>query len=324
MKLLTTLCFISGIVFVHLNVIAADRPCGNKVIDLKKFPGVKSEKDISRNQDSVQWCESFCYADLFCYHYNKKSNWSIKDQCSAADLRAKFAPQNRTLNDVARLGWLENLSKEEFTQGICPESIFPSEYWNNQQISTSNLYAALEKASQKIKTEGRASVEGMCPECAAISPKTDWQNVMNHLEKASDGKDFLTSVNEVVCKDRRIGQGIKIKFNDEKIRKSKSMKYENEILDQLDNGNPVSVGIESSFLSSKVKGGHAVLAIGTIEMLNSRGDKTCFVAIKNSWGNSCEYVTINRYTQCDSKTGLVYMDRDAFIGRTSNPEWIID
>jgi hypothetical protein len=300
--------------------IDVDHPCPNVLIDYKKFPGVKSEKEMSRNQDSTGWCISFARADMLCYHYNRESNWTLKDQCSAADYRAQFAGTDDSIYETAKYGNYGNSTKVYDGQGLCPESVFPSEYWNNNQIQTLDLYKKIDDMAKKIQAEGRASVEGQCPECAAISPKTSWNNVMDHLAKEKDGKAFLQKVNEAVCKDKRIGKGIKVEFDDTYAR-GRIRNAIDEIMAQIKKENPVSVGFESSLLNPNIKGGHALLTIGSTEIPDKYGNQICHMVLKNSWGG-CDYIVNNRDIKCDPKTGLIYMDQSLYMAQAGGANWI--
>lgn len=324
MKLLTTLCFISGIVFVQL---AHARQCPNKVIDYKKFPGVKSEKDVSRNQDSAQWCEHFSAADLLCYHFNRKANWTLKDQCSAADLRMTTGYKGDDATSLVKNGGWSNFNKEYKNQGICPERLFPSEFENNKPTAVLALFEKLDAISDKVKTEGRPSVDGLCPECAAITPEMNSHQIIEYLKKKDSAKDAIIEVNKKVCDGKRIGEGLKVEFE---YAKGETSEVDREkyyrILDQLDQENPVQVGMSARRLNKDLAGGHALLAIGAIEMDRGTGNMECYIVMKNSWGVGCDYISQRtgpiKSLICDPKTGLLYMRETSFLSSASAPVWI--
>ncbi|GIL21240.1 MAG: hypothetical protein BroJett041_23540 [Candidatus Jettenia caeni] len=326
MKLLTTLCFISGIFF---SVFSHGLSCPNKVIDYKKFPGVKSEKDISRNQDSVGWCQSFVAADMLCYHFNKKANWTLKDQCSAADLKVNFEPDQDWLKNKEKSGSLSSLTifGRYTNQGVCAESAFPSEFWNNQADGTNKVYEALSRLYEREKTEGRPSVDGLCPECAAISPNVTSKQIVEHVSKSNTGKEYIASLNKIACQGRRLGQGIEVKVNQDSISKLlKPVEKKDLLIAQIEKENPVYVSIEASSLVENAKGGHAVLAIGAQEMEIGNGRKDCFVILKNSWGRDCGVIKKHelgaRSLSCDPNTGLLYLSMGYFLSKLNSLEWI--
>jgi hypothetical protein len=343
--------FISLFLFLNTNVfcqvtpkveqgklVKIDTPSGqidcpvSPVKNIKTIPGVTNdEKTFTRDQDSVGWCADFPLSDMICHSIQQKLNRAIQ-KCSALDLELSLFDYKSNRFDPKNTQEFYDGTKNRFTEkvafvnanGICPESVLPSEFRNNGMDSgeRSKLREALKKFSEAVSknnmTEASAALKGFCTDCGEkFQDETNLGKLKNDLEKILDREKpvdiaLLKEISVKTCEGKRLGKGLDLKLIEQDLSRdntglSKTDRAEKikEVHRVIANGQPVMTSLEGNwFLKKGTKlDHHFALIVGSMIK-----DNKCYYIVKNSWGKDCSPYNENEHLICSKSNGLLAID----------------
>ena len=345
----------------HLSDTGEECPTDN--FDETSIPGYDPANPMSfaRNQDTVGNCPEFSGADFICYKLKKLGLWPDTPEynkgCSALDLQVQsFQEPTRTGpntisnfigtkdGDLAHTSTIGRLVYYAKTKGVCPESLFPSEFMPDPKNGLRRVYEAAERhiLSASASTEAGVPIEGLCPECMQIGPAlttTQWRQIKDAIGNATPSNDFevIKKINQISCPPEK---RIKLPANFDLMKTDKSQDLDG-IRSNLNKGRIGQIDINTTPLFRLMFPGkefppvsmHAALLTeaGPVKMMVKISDgsqttiKKCFYAIKSSWGGECiepKYDTWNEIPfHCDRKNGKILLSERMLTQITNSITW---
>lgn len=331
--------------------------CPENCSDEADFPGFNKDNPgtFSRTQDTTGTCRSFSGGDYICYQLRRLNLWpttgEYKKGCSVFDLELqafKKTPKPKNKNTV-RYFLGESINSDSVdndprklveiaqTVGVCPESLFPSDFRNNPHATLRKVYEQVQMHMRTMKkSEAGVSLTGFCAECSAVAPSLSnqqWKDIEKEIAKVKDldTDDFavLDKINSIACPpEKRIklpknivdAKGnviddfsMKDHFSQEeaiqRLTKLDSIIVLEAHAHELDPNNirasdctEAELDADRNRPTKQKKCGndnHSMVLFGTI-VRNVAGKTTCLYAVKNSWGP----------TTCVTRAPDIFCDRD--------------
>lgn len=345
------------------HLVDSNEDCPTDNFDESTIPGYDPAHPMSfsRNQDTVGNCPEFAGADFICYKLKKLGLWPDKPEykqgCSALDLQVQgFQEQSRTgPNTISNfLGPVDGPMAHESTIGrlvyyaktigMCPESLFPSEFMPDPRNGLRRVYEAAEQhiLTARSRTEAGVPIDGLCPECMQIGPSlttAQWQQIKDAIGTSSPSNDFevIKKINQIACPpEKRIK--LPASFDLMKVDHAVNM---DGIRTELNNGRVGLIELNAAPLFKLMfpdrefpsMAMHSALITegGPVTMRVQMSDgslkpmQKCFYAIKSSWGGECVEPRYNTWSEipfhCDRDTGKILVSEKMLVRMTSIIAW---
>jgi C1A family cysteine protease len=234
-----------------------------------------------RDQDSIGWCYAFSAADLLSYKLGKK--------ISAADMAMNY--NDNWINNIFKKlgsgeqdfegGWMaSSIEATKRKGGACKEEDLRSEDNGYSDIMTTLVDI------DKIKRDNSVENKKIYSDALkAMFPNLKPEEYLDIIDKAARA-DLLNMLSDRACSPRINIEKFKVVSELAYLESGKNKLF-NQIDEQLDKENIVSIGYNSTILmdtESEETGMHASLVVG--RRLNKENGE-CEYLVRNSWGRGC-------------------------------------
>ena len=255
-----------------------------------------------RQQGDAGWCFAYSTADLMSYHTNQR--------ISATDLAINFyqqmpeMPKTATLSTIA--GGSDMGAMSYAKRSFCPDKITPSDEYVVPQsclpasgrVDTMDIIRAIEGIHKEAPQELSLCQMSLISSLFKNLKKEDIQAIA--LNKKTTSFEKISLLKDRNCEGNRIQNKMSMKEG------LKNNPIE-DIDDQLNKNNPISLNYDASFLLHKYSGiaNHYSVIVG--RRLHA-ATNTCQYLIRNSWGKNCSIYPSPYDKQCEE--GNIWVDED--------------
>lgn len=255
-----------------------------------------------RNQGNAGWCFAYSTADLVSYQLNQR--------VSATDLAINFyqqmpeMPKSALLSSIA--GGSDMGAMSYAKRMFCPDSITASDEYSvpksclpaSGRVDTMDIIRSIEEIHQNAPQDlSLCQMSLISSIFKNLKPEVIKTIV---LSKKSTAFEKISSLKDKNCEGSRIQNKMSMKDG----LRAHAI---DDIDEQLNNNNPISLNYDASFLLHESSGvaNHYSVIVG--RRLNETTN-TCQYLIRNSWGKSCSIYPSPYDKQCEE--GNIWVDED--------------